>query len=284
MKKNLYIMLAAALLASCSSEDLIGESVENRDEMGCVALSLTSESVIESVTTTRATETYELAEDLLPEQFKVEIKNSEGAVAGSYESLNDYNNAELDPEDLSKTTPPYLKAGDYTVTISDLRDTSVESATNACFAAEGEFTIVAQKTSGTCALTATLQNAAIRVQTTDRFNEYFEGGSKLTLTTTAGSELTVEFPLATGAEEPILFVDPESEIFFSGEATKQDPGTGTAPVVTFTKNSVGTVNKGQMNSVVIDASETGSASVTIVINSEITETYTFDIDLNEGDE
>lgn len=275
-------MVAAVMFASCSSEDIL-DGVSS-DEMGCMTLSLASESVIESVTTTRATDQYEISEDLLPEKFQIKIYDSEGSVVGSYDSLDEYNKAEVDPDDLTVQTPPYLKAGNYTVKVSDLREITTESAENACFACDGSFTIEAKKTSGVCAMTATLQNSAIRIQTTDRFNEYFENGSELTLTTTAGNNLTVKFPLEDGEEEPILFVDPTSEIFFSGKATKQDPGTGSAPVVTFEKNSVGTVVLGQMNSVVVDASETGSASVTIVINNEITKTYTFDIDLNEGDE
>lgn len=316
MKKRVYIALATLLAVACSAEE--SPEITSSEEMGRIGFTLQSESVIEATTTTRATEddgdtneegedttddgttedvipegSYILAEELIPTESDFDITiytrsyDDDGVpvyeLVEKYDSVEEYNTAEEDENDSSILTPPYLTAGEYTATITNKYDISEESATNACFAGGVDFTVVARKTDSESSIEATLQNSIIRMEVTDQFNEYFEGGATLTLTTEAGGELTLDFPIDEGATEQILFVAPETNLYLSGTAIKQDPGNGTQPEVTFVKSNVGVAITATMNTVIVDAEDVGQGSITITLNDSITKINTTSVDLNDGE-
>ncbi len=276
MNKTPYILLAAALFSACS----INEALDITEGEGRMDFSVQVNSEVESASTTRAeSDTYTISADLVPttSELKLEIyeKNSYSDSEITYELYKEY--ASVDDYDT-----PAMPAGNYTAVVTNGGDINEESETNAVFADSVDFVINSVEEVGSTTLTATLQNSIIKLEVTDDFNNYFAGGATLKLTTDAGSELELNFPLDADEVEKILFVTPGTKLYLEGSAVKQDPGTGTAPTVTFTKNQVGTAVQGAMNSVLVDASETGGATITITINDTITTVSTTTVDVNSG--
>ncbi len=289
MNKTLYIFLAA-LVASCSADD---ESIDISapDGMGRVNFSLSINDQVD-ISTTRATNVYYFIPDSLiptkeelPLKIYQEVTNENDstyyALYQEYESVDEYNNAEVDDDDPELYTSPYLPAGNYAATVSNGLDINVESNVNAVYGDSISFTVVARKTDVTKAITAKLTNAIVRLSVTENFNSYFAGGASLTLSTENDSSFTVEFPLSEGAVDSVLYVAPQTKLYLKGSAVKQDPGTGTAPTVTFTKSEIGVAKQYYMNTVLVDVDEVGGSTIEVSINDQFTQIDPEDFNLND---
>ncbi len=262
---------------------------------GSVAITTSvSQMVVE--TETKAESMFEIPERLLPTEaemnaFELHITGTyylEGDTSElltfdeTYESIEAYNTAGTDKDDSSIITPPYLPAGDYTATITDKRDRTEEGegAEYSCFSGEMEFTIVAQKYDTEQSMTAYMDNSLVRLQVTEAYEAYFPESS-LKIKSGAGKSFTFDFPLEAEAEERFIFVEAGTKLFLSGSATKQDPGTGIAPTVTFSSTEIGTALAGGLTTVVVDAESAGVFTVTVIIDSEIKTIYKESFDLND---
>ncbi|MFI3249257.1 MAG: DUF4493 domain-containing protein [Rikenellaceae bacterium] len=277
MNKTPYILLAM-LVAACSSNDSI--DLAEVESTGSIALATQISNVVQADITTRASgETYQIADELVPSVDELALAIFKKSTDDSYvlykeyATINDYNNYNGDD------TPPSLPIGNY-MAVASSGDIELEGETSAYFADSVNFTIIPSENIGTASLDVKLANSIVRLNVTDAFNNYFEGGASLTISTEDGASLSLNFPASE--DEQIMFVAPDTNIYLWGTAVKQDPGTGTAPTVTFTKSLIGVAEAGILNSIVLDASSTGSSSITVTINDTITTVGTTTIDVNSG--
>ncbi len=285
-KRILCIMLAMASVA-CSKTAEESSASLNVGE-GQMTILLDASSQISA--TTRSADTYELPESVIPSEsdFSLSITGTyidestleTKSYSYSYASIEEYNTAYEAAGGVK--SPPYMPVGSYTATITDNRDMSEESSTNACFAGSVDFEIEARIVTATTTVTATLQNSVIRIQTTDDFNNYFEGGATLTITTESGATLNYTTPTDSD-EEDILFVVPATTLYLEGSAVKQSPteSDSAAPTVTFAKQFIGTVTAGEMSTILVDADQTGGATFNVTLNDEITNFNEVNTELNE---
>ncbi len=289
MDKRIHYFAAALLLLGCSEsvEDL--SSSQANVGYGRVYLSSTITNEVE-LSSTRSEEVskYYIDDSLLPSSTDLSLiidGDYIDAETGEtmelfyyYESLDAYNTA----EDVGELIPPYLPAGTYTFTLSDNKKTSVEGETNACFSGSKQITVVARDSDGQETISVTLQNSIITLSTTEEFDNYFEGGAKLTLSTEGGAEINYDSSLDLG--EQYLFVAPDTKLYLEGEATKQDPdgsGSTSASTVTFTRIEIGTTTKGALSRVSVDAEETGGSMITIILDDTVESVGSDEIELNK---
>lgn len=281
----LCIMLAFAGI-SCSKQAEESSSLNIGE--GRMAILLDTQSAITA--TTRSGDTYELPEAVIPseEDFSIAITGSyidattleTKSYSYSYESLEAYNTAEEMAGGVK--TPPFMPAGNYTATISNKGDESIENSTNACFAGSVDFTIEARITDGTATIMAKLQNSVVRVQTTTDFDSYFSGGATLILSTESGTTLTYSVP-NEATEDEILFVSPGTTLYLEGSGVKDAPteNESSAPTVTFAKAAIGTAAAGEMSTVVVDAEEAGGTVLNITLDDTITSVTEQKTELND---
>ena len=168
----------------------------------------------------------------------------------------------------------YLRYGNYTATVT-AGDIAEEGYDKATFVGSAEFVVEARKATEV-EITATIANALVKVEVTENFERYFEGGYALTLTTAAGNEFDVT------AQEELLFIAPES-FTVSGSATKQSAQSGkegvTVALPEFKQNDV---KAKTLYTVKLDVEEAGSATLTITLNDTLVESIDIEQELNDN--
>lgn len=278
-------MLFATLVASCSSSDNLEE--QSNVGYGAVSIAMECDDVISTTAATRSDEaTYQIPTSVLPTSgadFSLTLSGTyvdpdDGLTKDFYQtytSLADFN--EVSPD---------LPAGDYFATLTDKRGTiDTESSTNAVFGGSTSFTIEARKYDSVAAITLTLLNSIIRLDATEYFDKYFEGGARIVLSTESGSELiynTYASANDSSGDDAILFVAPATKLYIEGVATKQAATeSGTATSVTFAKTLVGYTTVATITSVSLEASEAGGSAIQITIDESVKEITPSDIELNQ---
>lgn len=168
----------------------------------------------------------------------------------------------------------YLHFGHYkaTVVAGNIAD---EGFNKPVFGGSQEFDVKARK-DVEVAITATIANAIVKVETTEAFNSYFEGGRTLKLVTDAGNEFDV-----TNQSE-LLFIAPE--IFtISGTATKQPAQSGAeGVVVTLPEYKPESVAAQTLYTVKFDVETAGSATLVITLNETPVYEGVIDQELNDN--
>ena len=168
----------------------------------------------------------------------------------------------------------YLHFGRYkaTVVAGDIAD---EGFNKPVFGGSQEFDVVARRDVNV-EITATIANAIVKVETTEAFNRYFEGGRTLKLVTDAGNEFDV-----TNQSE-LLFIAPE--IFtISGTATKQPAQSGAeGVVVTLPEYKPESVAAQTLYTVKFDVETAGSATLVITLNETPVYEEVIDQELNDN--
>ena len=124
-------------------------------------------------------------------------------------------------------------------------------------------------------ITASIANAIVKVETTENFERYFEGGYTLTLTTAAGNE----FPLT--AKSDLLFIAP-ANFTISVTATKQAAQSGKEGAVVELAYDATEVAAQTLYTVKFDVAEAGSATLTITLNETLVESIEIDQELNDN--
>lgn len=276
MNKKPYILFAA-LLAACSANESFDVS-KNEGEGSMAIVAQVSDGVDVTTSTRSESDTYTISADLIPAVDDLKLSIYQRAIdetnSSIYTLYQDY-------ASLGEYDTPNMPAGDYTAIVTSASDINEESETNAFFADSLDFTIT-KDVSSEAAITATLANSIVQLQVTDQLTNYFAGGVSLKLSTEAGATIELDFPLSDDTQEKILFVAPNTALYLEGTAIKQDPGTGVAPSVTFTKTKVGVATSGMMNRVVVDAAETGGADITVTIDDTIIVASETTVDVNSG--
>ena len=168
----------------------------------------------------------------------------------------------------------YLHFGHYKATVV-AGDIAKEGFNKPVFGGSQEFDVEARK-DVEVAITATIANAIVKVETTEAFNSYFEGGRTLKLVTDAGNEFDV-----TNQSE-LLFIAPE--IFtISGTATKQPAQSGAeGVVVTLPEYKPESVAAQTLYTVKFDVETAGSATLVITLNETPVYEKVIDQELNDN--
>lgn len=168
----------------------------------------------------------------------------------------------------------YLHFGHYkaTVVAGDIAD---EGFNKPVFGGSQEFDVEARK-DVEVAITATIANAIVKVETTERFDSYFEGGHTLKLVTAAGNEFDV-----TNQSE-LLFIAPEL-FTITGTATKQPAQSGAeGVVVTLPEYKPESVAAQTLYTVKFDVETAGSATLVITLNETPVYEEVIDQELNDN--
>lgn len=167
-----------------------------------------------------------------------------------------------------------FREGNYTARIA-WGDPAAEGADKVCYAGERQFTLQARRTN-TVSVTATVANSQTRVRTTEQFRNYFHDAS-FTVRTGAGN--TFDFA-AEGGEA--VFVQAGTTLQVSGTARRQSQtGTDEGPEVTFSATLEGVTKARTCHTFTFDASQAGSATVTILLDEGEQIIAPVEIELND---
>ncbi|MBR2428725.1 MAG: DUF4493 domain-containing protein [Alistipes sp.] len=245
--------LFAVALSACSKEDVKGdEKGEGQVSISCVTITEVDDTRANVSCTTPA------AED-----FALKIEGVGHTYIADYATIAEFNEGDN-----------YLNNGTFkaTVTAGDITEEGYDKAT---FVGSAEFTVEARKNTEV-EVKATIANALVKVEVTDNFKRYFEGGHTLKLTTAAGSEFDV-----TEQTEP-LFIAPES-FTVSGTAVKQPNQSGAEGTTVALPEYKNTDAKAQtLYTVKLDVENAGSAQLTITLNDELVESIDIEQELNDN--
>ena len=163
-----------------------------------------------------------------------------------------------------------FRMGSYTVAIAH-GDPDAEGAGKPYYYAEQKIEVLPRRTVN-ADLTATVANSQVVIRATEQFLAYFHD-ARFTVTTASGNE----FAFTPGS-------DPAAEpVFVTGTARRQSPtGTGEGPEVTFSAQTLDATTPRTCHIITYDAKNAGSATLTITLGEDYTDTRTLDCEVNEG--
>lgn len=252
MKKFFTIAsLLALTLSACSKEAAKSE----QEGKGQVTISCVAETTVAD-TRANISCTTPAAED-----FALEIEGVGHTYSEEYASIAEFN------------ADNYLHLGNYKATVV-AGDILEEDFNKPAFVGSEEFVVEARKDVNV-EITASIANAIVKVETTERFERYFEGGHTLTLTTAAGNEFDVT------AQSDLLFIAP-ANFTISGTATKQAAQSGKEGAVVELTYDATEVAAQTLYTVKFDVAEAGSATLTITLNETLVESIEIDQELNDN--
>jgi hypothetical protein len=252
MKKFFTIAsLLALTLSACSKEAAKSE----QEGKGQVTISCVAETTVAD-TRANISCTTPAAED-----FALEIEGVGHTYSKEYASIAEFN------------ADNYLHLGNYKATVV-AGDIAEEGFNKPTFVGSEEFVVEARKDVNV-EITASIANAIVKIETTENFERYFEGGHTLTLTTAAGNE----FPIT--AQSDLLFIAP-ANFTISGTATKQAAQSGKEGAVVELAYDATEVAAQTLYTVKFDVAEAGSATLTITLNETLVESIEIDQELNDN--
>ena len=245
--------LFAVMLSACSKESAKGdEKGEGQVSISCVTITEVDDTRANVSCTTPAAEDFSLKID--------GVSHTYTAAYATIAEFNDGNN--------------YLHSGKFNATViaGNIAEEGYDKAT---FVGSAEFYVEARKNTDV-EVTATIANALVKVEVTENFKKYFEGGHTLKLTTAAGNEFDV-----TEQTEP-LFIAPES-FTVSGTAVKQPNQSGAEGATITLPEYKNTEAKAQtLYTVKLDVENAGSAQLTITLNDTLVESIAINQELNDN--
>lgn len=245
--------LFALALSACSKESVKGdEKGEGQVLISCVTITEVDDTRANVSCTTPA------AED-----FSLKIEGVDHTYTADYATIAEFNEGDN-----------YLHNGTFkaTVTAGDIAEEGYDKAT---FVGGAEFSVEARENTEV-EVTAKIANALVKVEVTDNFKKYFEGGHTLKLTTAAGNEFDV-------TEQTVpLFIAPES-FTVSGAAVKQPNQSGAEGTTVALPEYKNTEAKAQtLYTVKLDVENAGSAQLTVTLNDTLVESIDIDQELNDN--
>ncbi|MBO5820770.1 MAG: DUF4493 domain-containing protein [Alistipes sp.] len=244
--------LFALTLSACSEEVANGEQKgEGRVTIDCVASTTVDETRANISCTTPA------AED-----FTLRIEGVDHTYTADYANIAEFNENN------------YLNNGQYraSVVAGNVNEEGYDKAT---FAGSEVFTVAPRKNTQVN-ITATIANALVKVEVTENFERYFEGGHALKLTTAARNEFDV-----TTQTEPI-FIAPTS-FTVTGTAVKQANQSGAeGTVVTLPAYNMENAAAQTLYTVKFDVENAGGATLNITLNETLVESFDIEQELNDN--
>lgn len=169
----------------------------------------------------------------------------------------------------------YLHYGSYTVT-AVAGDVAEEGYDKVAFEGSADFEVKVRENTEV-AITATIANALVKVETTEKFRNYFVGGHTMELTTEAGNTFDVSEQIDT------LFVAP-GEIVINATATKQANQSGAeGAVITLPEQKVNVAAQ-TFYTIKFDVADAGRATLEIKLNETLVESIDIEQELNDNAE
>jgi hypothetical protein len=244
--------LFALTLSACSEEVANGEQKgEGRVTIDCVASTTVVETRANVSCTTPA------AED-----FTLRIEGVSHTYTADYANIAEFNDDN------------YLNNGQYkaSVVAGDITEEGYDKVT---FAGSEVFTVEPRENTQVD-IKATIANALVKVEVTENFERYFEGGHTLKLITAAGNEFDV-----TDQSEPI-FIAPNA-FTIAGTAIKQPNQSGAEGVKVVLPEYKPTEVKAQtLYTVKFDVENAGGATLNITLNETLVESFDIEQELNDN--
>ena len=252
MKKFFTIASLLALTLSACSKEAAKSEQEGKGQVtiSCVTSNAVDETRANISCTTPAAEDFALTIEGVGHTYNEE-----------YTSIAEFN------------ADNYLHMGNYKATVV-AGDIAEEGFNKPAFVGSEEFVVEARKDVNV-EITASIANAIVKVETTENFERYFEGGHTLTLTTEAGTEFDVT------AQSELLFIAP-ANFTISGTATKQAAQSGKEGAVVELAYDATEVAAQTLYTVKFDVAEAGSATLTITLNETLVESIEIDQELNDN--
>lgn len=171
-----------------------------------------------------------------------------------------------------------FRMGSYTVAIAH-GDPDAEGAGKPYYYAEQKIEVLPRRTVN-ADLTATVANSQVVIRATEQFLAYFHD-ARFTVTTASGNEFAFT-PGSDPADEPV-FVKGGTRLTVTGTARRQSPtGTGEGPEVTFSAQTLDATTPRTCHIITYDAKNAGSATLTITLGEDYTDTRPIDCEVNEG--
>lgn len=248
MKKLIYFAAAAFLLAGCNdNNDTTG------NDYGRLTISCGTDLTIGSRALT-APAGADFSLTLLGDDY-----------TNSWTTVADFNNES-----------PLLKEGKYTVSIAH-GDPEAEGIDLAYYATTQEITVIPRRTTP-ITLTAKIANSQTRVIATERFLTYFHDAS---FTVTTGSGNTFDYKPTTAENGDPVFVKAATTPTVTGTARHpSQTGVDEGPKITFTPQTLDATQPRTCHTFRFDATDAGSATLTILFDDKPVETISWTFELN----
>lgn len=258
MKKQLiYLLASAGLLAA-------GCSTENDTEAtgyGTLSVSCTADTSID----TASSEASGTPEAPAAGAFSLTVTGETGTQ--KWDTLTEFEQSET-----------VFRMGSYTVAIAH-GNPDAEGAGKPYYYAEQKIEVLPRRTVN-ADLTATVANSQVVIRATEQFLAYFHD-ARFTVTTASGNEFAFT-PGSDPADEPV-FVKGGTRLTVTGTARRQSPtGTGEGPEVTFSAQTLDATTPRTCHIITYDAKNAGSATLTITLGEDYTDTRPIDCEVNEG--
>lgn len=257
MKKQLICLLASAglLAAGCSTEN-----APETTGYGTLSVSCTADTSIDTAAGASGT-----PEAPAAGAFSLTVTGETGTQ--KWDTLTEFEQSET-----------VFRMGSYTVAIAH-GDPDAEGAGKPYYYAEQKIEVLPRRTVN-ADLTATVANSQVVIRATEQFLAYFHD-ARFTVTTASGNEFAFT-PGSDPADEPV-FVKGGTRLTVTGTARRQSPtGTGEGPEVTFSAQTLDATTPRTCHIITYDAKNAGSATLTITLGEDYTDTRTLDCEVNEG--
>ena len=258
MKKQLIYLLASACLLAA------GYSTENKTDetgYGTLAINCTADTSID----TASAEASGTPEAPAAGAFSLTVTGETGTQ--KWDTLTEFEQSET-----------VFRMGSYTVAIAH-GDPDAEGAGKPYYYAEQKIEVLPRRTVN-ADLTATVANSQVVIRATEQFLAYFHD-ARFTVTTASGNEFAFT-PGSDPADEPV-FVKGGTRLTVTGTARRQSPtGTGEGPEVTFSAQTLDATTPRTCHIITYDAKNAGSATLTITLGEDYTDTRPIDCEVNEG--
>lgn len=243
----------ALVMASCTNETPADETKAK----GSVAFDLAIETEVDDTRANVSCTTPAV------EAFDLTIEGVGHTYSKHYAAIAEFNEGDN-----------YLHLGNYKATVA-AGSLSEEGFDKATFVGSADFAVSARELTQV-AITATIANTLVKVETTEAFNEYFVGGAEFKLTTAAGNTFDL-----TGKTEPVFIAPAEFKI--TGTATKQSVQSGAAgSKVTLPEYKMTSPAAQTFYTIKFDVENAGKATINITLNETLVDSIEIDTELNDN--
>ncbi len=171
-----------------------------------------------------------------------------------------------------------FKMGDYSVSIAH-GDPDAEGLDKPYYTGTKQVTVRPRR-ENTVEITATIGNSQVVVRATEQFLNYFHDAE---FSVTTASENTFDFTPGSDPADEAVFVKAATSLKVTGTAKRQSPtGEGDGPEVTFGEQTLEATAARTCHIFTYDAQNAGSATLTITLGDNYTETRQLDVELNDN--
>ena len=256
MRKLLFMICAAALVASCQNGDL---EIIGGSEKGYIAISASTSGAINTKADAEAGITLEVP---TIDKFSLTITGNYTDFSKSWASLSDY----------ASENESFIQ-GDYTVAI-EYGNIAEEGYNKPYFYGEAVAPVPNRNKTVNVEVVAPVGNASVEIATTENFRSYFPTHEfKL-------KSATNEFELVENSSE-YLFIAPQANVAIECNCIRQ-ANLAAGKYETLPTQKIPEVKARTRYIVTYDLKNAGSVNVTVTLNDTLIGTHEIDVELNEN--